>query len=76
MGSDLINEDWFITHSAKLLPNQVSCDIVSKNDLSILHLNARSLNFKMGQLELLLSELNCNFSFIVISETWFDNATF
>ena len=76
MQSDLIDDELFVSHFANIQPNLVPDKIGFKDDFSIFHINARSLNFKMGQLELLLSEINVPFSCIVISETWFSHDTF
>jgi len=38
--------------------------------LSILHLNSRSLFHKMSDLEILIQELKCFFNIIIITETW------
>lgn len=48
---------------------------VVNTSLSLLHLNARSLNSKFCEFERLLSGLNVHFDVIAISETWFDKYT-
>ena len=72
-----ITDDKLVDHFAKLLTKDVKVQIFNNdNDFSIIHINIRSLNLKMGQLELFLADLNVNFSCIVISETWFNDITF
>ena len=58
------------------MPSLLSSEILEKNNFSILHINARSLLSKIGQLEILLSEFDHNFSITVISEKWFGEDTF
>ena len=76
-GTPTMNDTHFVTHSAQLKP----CDIKSKLNIdnysfSFLHINMRSFNDKLGQLEILLDELCVNFKCIIISETWFSDDTF
>ena len=76
-GTPTMNDTHFVTHSAQLKP----CDIKSKLNIdnysfSFLHINMRSFNDKLGQLEILLEELSVKFKCIIISETWFSDDTF
>ena len=69
--------DDIITHYAKTHPTRLAEHISIPNcSFTMLHLNARSLNKKMDQLEFLLAECETKFSCIVISETWFNNFTY
>ena len=43
--------------------------------LSLLHLNARSLNKNFDALQILLSSLNFTFDVIAVTETWFNSST-
>ena len=45
------------------------------NDLSLFHLNVRSLPRNHAKLKMYLSLLRNNFKFIGVSETWFTEAT-
>ena len=57
-----LNDDDFVHHSAKLAPELVKSGMcISNYTFSILHLNIQSLNQKMGQLELLLADINVDF---------------
>ena len=67
-----ISDDLFISHYAKLAPRCTKTHIFTQNHFSVLHINAQSLQNKMSQFELLLSEIDLEFSCIVISETWFN----
>ena len=51
----------------------VKAKIDSIQDLSIIHLNARSLKTNFGSIKCFLKELNVYFHVIAISETWLDN---
>ena len=52
------------------LPHQIS------NSFKVLHINMRSLVHKMHLLEFLLSQLDIEFSCIVLSETWFSESEY
>jgi len=44
----------------------------SDHNLSIIHINARSLNKNINNIELLLNSLNYKFSVIAVTETWLE----
>lgn len=72
-----IEDNIFVHHFPKVLPRELSDKLdIDKGTFSILHMNIRSLNHKMGQLELFLADINVHFSCIIVSETWFDINTF
>ena len=71
-----ITDDLFVSHAANLAPNDVNTHIFSTNNFFVLHVNAQSLQNKMSQFELFLSEINVEFSSIVVSETWFQRDSF
>ena len=48
-----ISDDLFISHYAKLAPRCTNAHIFTHNHFSVLHINARSLQNKMSQFELL-----------------------
>ena len=45
----------------------------SKNDFSVIHLNARSLKANFTQINNYIDTLDNSFDIIAVSETWFDN---
>ena len=47
----------------------------AQNDVSIFHLNFRSIKKTFGSFKLFLSSLNFNFSVICFLETWLDEET-
>ena len=66
-----------ITHYAKTHPTRLAEHVsIPNSSFTMLHLNARSLNNKMDQLEFLLAKCETKFSCIAISETWLNNFTY
>ena len=64
----------FVDHKHRLSPNSVGTlldDEIANNCLKILHVNMRSLLNKLPAFELFLSQLDIEFSCIIVSETWF-----
>ena len=56
-----------------ILPSDVQNAVVKlelKNQLFILHVNARSLENKLNILSILIKSLNVNVDIIAVSETW------
>ena len=80
LGSDLdINPDYnlirqYCKDSPYYLDNELDDSIDENNltecDFSLLHINARSLQNKLGKLPELLNSIKIKFSIIAISETW------
>ena len=64
--------DQFVASSNYYLPNDVSNCMTNttSGNVSVLHLNARSLIPKLDQLGLLLNNLNIDLDIIAVSETW------
>ena len=67
-----------VDHKPRLSPYSAKNCFTSFLDksFSILHVNVRSFNKKMPQLEILLTQLQINFSCIIVSETWFSENQF
>ena len=56
--------------------DETLCKTLKKDKgLSIVHFNARSLNSNFGNIESYISQLECVFDIITISETWFSEKT-
>ena len=67
-----------VDHKPRLSPYSAKNCFTSFLDksFSISHVNVRSFNKKMPQLEILLTQLQINFSCIIVSETWFSENQF
>src|SRR6266536_342577 len=53
-----------------------SCNSLNNNEISLFHINIRSLNCNQRSLLIFLNGLNCEFDIIVQSEIWKSNAEF
>ena len=80
MANQITDDDYWLAnlvdHKQRLSTDAAATLLNDKNSdhcLKILHINMRSLVNKMANLELFLSQLNIDFSCIVISETWFSH---
>ena len=80
MANQITDDDYWLAnlvdHKQRLSTDAAATLLNDKNShhcLKFLHINMRSLVNKMANLELFLSQLNIDFSCIVISETWFSH---
>ena len=71
------SEIFWVDHQCKVAPPQVKSQLFLDDEpFSIFHINVCSFNQHLTELELLLADMNINFSCIVISETWFTQSTY